>query len=110
MELLNECEMLKIEDILPFFPDFTRIDDFKDEICSSLEDYNHHIDELKSEMDEATKSADLIRQDIKDLRNKYGIVEVTKTCDICKYNLLTREFYIFPCQHMFHADCLVSEV
>ncbi len=29
MELLNQCPLLKIEDILPFFPDFTRIDDFK---------------------------------------------------------------------------------
>lgn len=29
MELLNQCNLLKIEDILPFFPDFTRIDDFK---------------------------------------------------------------------------------
>lgn len=29
MELLNQCQLLKIEDILPFFPDFTRIDTFK---------------------------------------------------------------------------------
>ena len=29
MELLNECNLLKIEDILPFFPDFVTIDQFK---------------------------------------------------------------------------------
>ena len=29
MELLNECTLLKIEDILPFFPDFVTIDQFK---------------------------------------------------------------------------------
>jgi hypothetical protein len=28
-ELLSECSLLKIEDILPFFPDFITIDDFK---------------------------------------------------------------------------------
>ena len=29
MELLKECPLLKIEDILPFFPDFVTIDHFK---------------------------------------------------------------------------------
>lgn len=43
----------------------------QEEICSSLEDYNRHIEELKIEMEEATKSADLIRMDIKELKNKY---------------------------------------
>ena len=29
MEVLKECPTLKIEDILPFFPDFVTIDHFK---------------------------------------------------------------------------------
>lgn len=29
MEFLHDCELLKIEDILPFFPDFVTIDHFK---------------------------------------------------------------------------------
>lgn len=29
MEFLNQCELLKIEDILPFFQDFVTIDHFK---------------------------------------------------------------------------------
>lgn len=29
MEFLHECDLLKIEDILPFFPDFVTIDHFK---------------------------------------------------------------------------------
>ena len=37
--LLKECELLKIEDVLPLFPDFVLIDDFKEEICASLEEY-----------------------------------------------------------------------
>ncbi|KAI8004498.1 Vacuolar sorting protein 18 [Camellia lanceoleosa] len=46
--------LLKIEDILPFFPDFALIDDFKEAICSSLEDYNKQIEQLKQEMNDAT--------------------------------------------------------
>jgi hypothetical protein len=53
MSFLQECELLQIEDILPFFPDFTRIDEFRDEICASLEDYGTHIQKLKQTMNEA---------------------------------------------------------
>jgi hypothetical protein len=56
--------------VLPFFPDFVLIDDFKDEICACLEDYNQHIELLKTDMDEATHNADLIRADIRSLRNR----------------------------------------
>eukprot|EP01104_Vermistella_antarctica_P010093 TRINITY_DN2663_c0_g1_i4.p1 TRINITY_DN2663_c0_g1~~TRINITY_DN2663_c0_g1_i4.p1 ORF type:complete len:947 (-),score=277.56 TRINITY_DN2663_c0_g1_i4:38-2878(-) len=110
MAFLSQCDLLKIEDILPFFSDFVLIDDFKDEICRSLEDYNQHIEELIEEMDDATNSANLIRQDIKELRNKFGVVTATQKCDICKFNILTRQFYLFPCQHVFHADCLSGEM
>jgi len=107
--LLSHCDLLKIEDILPFFPDFSLIDNFKDLICSSLEDYNRNIDERKREMTEATRSANLIRDDISQLRNKYTFVGENQPCDHCGFVLLSRAFYIFPCQHVFHTDCLKSE-
>ena len=37
MQFLQQCELLKIEDILPFFSDFVTIDHFKDAICTSLQ-------------------------------------------------------------------------
>ncbi|XP_068704082.1 vacuolar protein sorting-associated protein 18 homolog isoform X2 [Montipora capricornis] len=110
MEFLNQCELLKIEDILPFFQDFVTIDHFKDAICSSLHEYNQHIEELKSEMQEATESAKTIRSDIHEMRNKYSIVPALEKCSICSYPLLTRAFYVFPCHHAFHADCLKNEM
>ena len=35
--------VVKIEDVLPLFPDFVQIDAFKDAICQSLEDYNAQV-------------------------------------------------------------------
>ena len=82
-------------------------------------------DSLTEEMDEATKSANLIRQDIKQLRNKYyltgkrtppnfypryGFVRVNQACELCQMPILVRNFYLFPCQHVYHADCLINEV
>lgn len=102
--------MLKIEDILPFFPDFVVIDDFKEEICNALEDYATHIDQLKSEMDDATRNAQAIKDDIAILKTRFVTIDAGERCSSCGNALLTRQFYVFPCQHTFHADCLIGLV
>ncbi|XP_070796134.1 vacuolar protein sorting-associated protein 18 homolog [Pituophis catenifer annectens] len=110
MACLSSCNLLKIEDVLPFFPDFVTIDHFKEAICNSLEAYNKHIEELKTEMEEATQSAERIRDDIQEMRNKYGSVEPQEKCAACDFPLLNRPFYLFLCGHMFHYDCLLQAV
>ncbi|KAH1218698.1 Vacuolar sorting protein 18 [Glycine max] len=132
--------LLKIEDILPFFPDFALIDDFKEAICSSLEDYNKQIEQLKEEMNDATHGADNIRNDISALAQRCTIIDRDEECggkgtltnpkfgqEVCQRKILTagREFgtgrgytlvgqmapfYIFPCGHAFHAECLIAHV
>ncbi|XP_020710242.2 vacuolar protein sorting-associated protein 18 homolog isoform X2 [Athalia rosae] len=108
MEFLQQCNMIRIEDILPFFSDFVTIDHFKDTICNSLQEYNQHIQDLKEEMEEATKSAELIRKDIQAFRNRCTFVHARDTCNTCDVQLLLRSFYVFPCGHRFHSDCLVA--
>ncbi|XP_025087260.1 vacuolar protein sorting-associated protein 18 homolog [Pomacea canaliculata] len=110
MEFLHECDLLKIEDVLPFFPDFVTIDHFKDAIVSSLQEYNQHIESLKIEMEEATQSAEEIRREIQSFRNKYSLVKAEDKCSVCTYPLMSRAFYLFPCGHKFHMDCLIAEV
>ncbi|KAL5972999.1 Vacuolar protein sorting-associated protein 18 like protein [Asimina triloba] len=72
--------LLKIEDILPFFPDFSLIDDFKEAICSSLEDYNKQIEQLKQEMNDATHGADNIRKDISVLAQRFAVIDRDEEC------------------------------
>ncbi|KAK7308269.1 hypothetical protein VNO77_41871 [Canavalia gladiata] len=119
--------LLKIEDILPFFPDFALIDDFKEAICSSLEDYNKQIEQLKEEMNDATRGADDIRSDISALAQRCTVIDRDEECGVCRRKILTagREFgmgrgytsvgqmapfYVFPCGHAFHAQCLIAHV
>ncbi|XP_042519518.1 vacuolar sorting protein 18-like [Macadamia integrifolia] len=119
--------LLKIEDILPFFPDFALIDDFKEAICSSLEDYNKQIEQLKQEMNDATHGADNIRNDISALAQRYAVIDRDEDCGVCRRKILivggTRQvargytsagpmapFYVFPCGHAFHAECLIAHV
>ncbi|KAF3283884.1 hypothetical protein TWF173_008835 [Orbilia oligospora] len=108
LEVLNECKLLKIEDLIPFFPDFVVIDDFKEQICNALEDYSYKIDRLKKEMDDSARTAENIRHDIELLDRRYAIIEPGERCYVCQYPLLSRQFFVFPCQHAFHTDCLAS--
>ncbi|KAJ6264880.1 Vacuolar membrane protein [Drechslerella dactyloides] len=110
LEVLNECKLLKIEDLIPFFPDFVVIDDFKEQICAALEEYSYKIDRLKKEMDDSAKTADNIRHDIELLDRRYAIIEPGERCYVCQDPLLAKQFFVFPCQHAFHTDCLAGTV
>lgn len=106
MDFLKRCDLLRIEDLIPFFPDFVVIDDFKEEICAALEEYSRQIDGLKREMDESANTAQHVKDDIKALDRRYAIVEPGERCWSCRLPLLMKQFFVFPCQHSFHADCL----
>ncbi|KAI8660600.1 hypothetical protein NCS57_01037800 [Fusarium keratoplasticum] len=110
IEFLKRCDLLKIEDLIPFFPDFVVIDDFKEEICAALEDYSRNIDNLKKEMDESSQTATNIKIDIAALDHRYAVVEPGEKCYTCGLPLLSRQFFVFPCQHSFHSDCLGRKV
>jgi hypothetical protein len=110
MRFLESTDLLKIEDILPFFPDFGVIDDFKDEIANALESYSTQIESLKNEMDDATRSAESMNEYIVGLKNRFITVDAGERCSVCSFPILTRQFYVFPCHHAFHADCLVGLV
>ena len=110
IEFLKRCDLLKIEDLIPFFPDFVVIDDFKEEICSALEDYSRNIESLKKEMDESSLTATNIKVDIAALDHRYAIVQPGEKCYTCGLPLLSKQFFVFPCQHAFHSDCLGRKV
>ena len=111
IDLLKRCDLLRIEDLIPFFPDFVIIDDFKAEICAALESYSKSIADLDAEMDASAATAESIQKDIKGLKRRYAIVEPGERCRICELPLLARQFFVFPsCQHGFHSDCLGKKV
>ncbi|KAF2744277.1 hypothetical protein M011DRAFT_480104 [Sporormia fimetaria CBS 119925] len=110
IDFLRRVDLLRIEDLIPFFPDFVVIDDFKDEICLALEDYSRKIDELKREMDDSEETARHIKEDIKALEQRYAIVEPGERCYVCGLPLLAKQFFVFPCQHAFHAECAADWV
>ena len=111
IDFLKRCDLLRIEDLIPFFPDFVVIDDFKEEICAALESYSRSIAQLDAEMDASAATAEHIKSDIKQLDKRYALVEPGERCRVCELPLLSRQFFVFPsCQHGFHSDCLGRKV
>lgn len=110
LSLLKRCDLLRIDDLLPLFPDFTVIDDFRDEIIASLEQYNDDISRVNRSMEESQKTLDNIKDQLKNFRKRYVLVEPGEACALCRFPLATRKFYVFPCQHGFHFDCLIDGI
>lgn len=106
MELLKQCDLLKIEDLLPFFPDFQKIGHIKEAICDSLKEYNKKIQEQKKEMEECAEAAENVRKSIQSFKNRSVTISSQDKCSGCGTYLLLKTFCIFPCSHKFHSDCL----
>lgn len=110
MQFLLRTDLLTVEDILPFFPDFYVVDDLKEQICDTLEGYVTRIDSLKEDMDKTAATAASIQHDIQQLGDRFIEVPASQLCMACKKPLLQRHLYVFPCRHGFHADCLTEQV
>ena len=61
-------------------------------------------------MDLSQHTAEQIKAEIAALDNRYAIVEPGERCWICTLPVLSRQFFVFPCQHAFHSDCLGKRV
>ncbi|CAD7089837.1 unnamed protein product [Hermetia illucens] len=110
LDLLKECDLLRIEDLLPFFSDFQKIDDFKEAICDALKEYNEKIQDQQRDMDESAKAAERVRAELQTFRNRSVTISAQEPCSICEIYLLLKPFFIFPCGHKFHSDCLEKQI
>ena len=110
IEVMQDSSCLRIEDVLSYFPGSTTIGDFKNEVTQSLKEADLSIAALRSEMRDYTQAAERIRSDIKGLRSRCGSVRVGQRCDLCRAAVLSRHFYLFPCGHAFHSDCLMADM
>lgn len=58
-------------------------------ICSSLDDYNKQIEQLKQEMNDATHGADNIRNDISALAQRYAVIDRDEDCGVLLFLIFT---------------------
>lgn len=96
----------------PRRPDFTRIDEIKDEICEALTSYSTKIDRLLHEMSECDRTCDRYREEIQRLRNHQMKLNSDARCAMTNKPVLGsgEPFYVFPSGYVFLCSSLRSLV
>lgn len=112
--VLKECgpDILSIEDVLPFLPDFAQIDQFKDEICEALASYSSKIEHYLKEMNECDQTCDALREELLRLKETGTQVRADARCALTNKRILENgePFYAFPSGYAVLESALKREV
>jgi hypothetical protein len=100
--------VLKIDDLLPLFPEEAKVEDMKHHLCLCLDEYNEKILDLKQQLEEHSKNAEILRKQQRKQRHKHITINPSQMCDICFTSIFKKEFYVFPCLHAFHRVSLIA--
>lgn len=80
----------------------------KQHLCQCLDDYEKKIKDLRSQIEKHSQNAEKLRNQKRSMRNKHITINPNQTCDICFAPVFEKEFYIFPCSHAFHRECVLA--
>lgn len=108
--LLGKCDLLTIQDLLPLFPEFQSINNFKKEIIKSLENYGIKLNQLNSSIQSSIKFNENLVENLKELQNsRHFLMDASNyNCEHCRLPVVLKKFISFPCHHNFHIDCILN--
>jgi hypothetical protein len=69
LKILHDSK-LKIDDLLPLFPPDEKVQDMKDHLCNCLSDYKIKIESLKTDLDELSHNAEILRNQQRKMKHK----------------------------------------
>ena len=100
---------LQMEDLLPLMPDFTEVGLVRDELCRTLERSSLRVEEATASMAELADSAEAIVRELDETKNRGYTLSSIQRCELCEAPLFntSHHFYVFPCSHGIHSECLL---
>lgn len=113
-------DVLRLDDVLEYFPNETSLEPFKDSISAILNQYKVESDMLRMQMREASNDAESIRHDLVSVKPSRDLHYDVKCvcCGLPISSIPPRSvmmsvvmrgqplFTVFPCGHHFHVHCL----
>ena len=103
---------LGLKDLLPLFPETILINNFKDEIVSSLNEYKQSLQGINLKIQESSTLLSTLKleaqKEEETQADSYVVVEPGAACKLCSKLLITKNFVVFKnCKHDFHKECLI---
>ncbi|GMT14932.1 hypothetical protein PFISCL1PPCAC_6229 [Pristionchus fissidentatus] len=108
--LTESRDAIKIQDLLPLLPEFTRMEELKDPLVACLKDHSSKINLLQQQMKDASETANDMRSMSEKMKKRVNVIKSLDSCESCRLPLCTRSFYAFACRHNFHRDCIEKEM
>lgn len=90
IELTKQSKVVKIEDLLPYFNQNIKIENFKDEICESLKSYSAEIGRLKQLMDSYSTNAEQLKNELRMVKNRCIEIDSSHKCEECLKTLFSQ--------------------
>lgn len=107
MKLIGE---LNIEELIKLLPSFDSLEKLRPNLVKALQRADGELSAINKEIKQSLTASETVHDEIIKFNNRHMLVEPGEPCNLCMYPLATRNFYIFPCQHGFHADCVVDYI
>lgn len=106
--VMNESKLIKMEDLLPYFDEQDSISNFKDDICKALIEYKSKIQDLSTELTESKKSSDEVKKELRGIKERFIEIGGMQPCEICSKAVMRTTFYVYPCTHAYHRECILE--
>lgn len=62
LKIIREYSVLKVDDLLPLFPEEAKVEQMKNHLCQCLDDYEQKIKSLRESIDQHSENAELLRK------------------------------------------------
>ena len=103
--MLDKKTGLTISDLIPLLPPTTKMKDLKDFLKQSITQQTSEIKLLQTKMAQQSKKM----LELQPPKHTHKIfVDTEKNCGLCNSKLNLRDFYVYPCNHSLHRDCVVK--
>jgi hypothetical protein len=71
LEILLKDSPLNTDDLLPLFPNDTKVGKLKEHLCKCHDDYHEKVSDLKVQLNHHSQNAEILRKQMREQRNRH---------------------------------------